>query len=196
MPDRNSTPLAEDAAAGATVLLVIDMLGDWAHPQLHALRDAALGIAPAIAALKARCAACGVPTIYANDNQGRWRSDFREVVETARRAGGAAAEIARLVEPQREDYFVLKPKHSAFFSTPLDLLLRHLEARRLLLAGVAADQCVLATAADALMRDFRVEVVADGVAAPTTQRLDAVLRHFAGVMRLPMRRSAEIGLPG
>lgn len=196
MPDKESTPLAEDAAAGATALLVIDMLGDWADAQLHPLRDAALGVAPAVAALKARCAALGVPVIYANDNRGRWRSDFSEVVKAAHRAGGAAAEIAQLLEPGQEDYFVLKPKHSAFFSTPLDLLLRHLEARRLLLAGVAADQCVLATAADALMRDYRVEVIADGIAAPTQQRLDAAFRHFAGVMRVPVRRSAEVELPG
>lgn len=196
MPDRPSTPLAEEAAAGATALLVIDMLSDWSAPEVHALRDATLEVAPAVAELKRRCVQAAVPVIYANDNHGRWRSDFREVVRSAHDGGGPGAEIARLLEPGPEDYFVLKPKHSAFFSTPLDLLLQHLEARRLLLAGVAADQCVLATATDALMRDYRVEVVADGIAAPTPQRLDAAFRHFAGVMRVPVRRAAEIGLPG
>lgn len=77
--------------------------------------------------------------IYANDNAGRWRSDFRTLIAEATRAGGPGGEIAELLAPDEDDYFLLKPKQSAFFGTPLELLLQHLKVDRLLLTGVASD---------------------------------------------------------
>jgi nicotinamidase-related amidase len=48
------------------------------------------------------------------------------------------------VANQEHDYFVLKPKHSAFYQTPLDILLKHLGARRLILIGLCTNSCVVA----------------------------------------------------
>ena len=107
-------PLAEDRAAGATALLVIDMLSTWDFPDGDAMLKSAEQIAPRIAELRRRCRVAGVPVIYANDNSGRWRSDFREVVAMAIESGEGGARIAELLRPERDDYFVLKPKHRAF----------------------------------------------------------------------------------
>ena len=106
-----------------------------------------------------------------------------------------AADIAQWLMPDEHDYFVLKPKHSAFFRTPLDLLLEHLQVERLIIAGVSADQCIHATAADALMRDHDFEIVRDGIAAPTDERTDTAIRHFEDVMRKPVSIGDEIPLP-
>ena len=190
-----STPLAEDRAAGETALLVIDMLSDWSFSDGDTLLAEAQRIAPAIEALARRCREVGIPVVFCNDNHGRWRSDLREVVATAKSAGGPGSDIACRLEPQRTDYIVLKPKHSGFHATPLDLLLRHLGVKRLLLTGVSSDQCVLYTAADAKMNDYDISVPADCVATLTAHRQEAAMRHFADVLGAGTQPSAELQLP-
>ena len=108
-----------------------------------------------------------MPTVFVNDNQGRWRSDCADDRRPQRDRHDSGAAIAASLAPGDTDYFVLKPKHSAFFATPLDLLLRHLRVRRLLVCGVAGDQCVLLTAIEARMQDYDVTVPADCVGSQT-----------------------------
>ena len=192
---RERAPLAAEPACGGTALLVIDMISAWDFPDAETLAPRALDIAPRIAALKSRCQAAGVPVIYANDNRGRWRSAFGEIVEAARRAGGEALAIVEQLAPGPEDYRVLKPKHSGFFATPLELLLAHLEVRRLILTGVTGDQCVLATAADARMRDFAVAIPPDCVASLSAERDERALRYFEEVLRAEVSPSGALCWP-
>jgi hypothetical protein len=103
--------------------------------------------------------------------------------------GDGAARIAELLKPERDDYFVLKPKHSGFHATPLDLLLRHLQARRLVIAGVSGDQCVLYTVADARMHDYEVVVPRDCVAS-LTECATAACSTTSPRCRKSRRRSA------
>ena len=189
------TPLAEDRAAGAMALVVIDMLSSWDFDDAEPLLAAAVPIAPRIAALRERCRQCEVPVIYANDNRGRWRSDFRDVVERAIEAGGEGGRIAEQLKPGADDYFVLKPKHSGFHATPLDLLLRHLKVRTVVLTGVSSDQCVLYTAADARMHDYRVIVPCDAVATQTAQRNERALRHFTDTLMIETPRADDVRFP-
>ncbi len=107
-----------------------------------------------IAALKRRAKAAGIPAIYVNDNFGRWQSDFTKVVQHCLDDGVRGEEMARILHPEEDDYFVLKPKHSAFYATTLDTLLQYLGAKRLILTGVAGNICILFSANDAYMRDF------------------------------------------
>ena len=192
---RERTPLASEAACGGTALLVIDMISAWDFPDADRLAPRARAIAPRIAALKARCQAAGVPVVYANDNRGRWRSAFGELVDAARAAGGDALAIVEQLAPGREDYRVLKPKHSGFFATPLELLLAHLEVRRLILTGVTGDQCVLATAADARMRDFAVAIPPDCVASLSAERDERALRYFDEVLGADVSLSRALCWP-
>lgn len=195
MPSSTHEPADENP--GGSVLIVIDMLTRWDFPDALPLLRRALLAAPRIARLAARCRAAGVPVIYANDNRGRWRSDLRQVTEAAIAEGGAESpgvRIARTLEPHADDYFVLKPRHSAFFMTPLELLLADLQARRLVLAGVSADQCVLATALDARMRGFEVVVPRDCVASPTAERTRRAVRQFATALEAPTPLSARLRL--
>ncbi|WP_330832595.1 cysteine hydrolase family protein [Piscinibacter sp.] len=193
---RAATPLAPDGrAAGATALLIADMISSWRFDDAERLLPRAAAIASHIAALKARCRRAGVPVIYANDNHGMWRSDFRQVVQGAQAEGGAGARIAEQLAPDDDDYFVLKPKHSAFFLTPLDLLLQHLKVKRLVITGVASDQCVVATAVDARMRDFEVVVPRDCVATQSAPRNRRAIEHFEEALSVPTTPSTRLRLP-
>src|SRR4029078_2989720 len=120
-------------------------------------------MAERIAALKARARKCGIACIYVNDNFGKWKSDFQTQVQHCLNYNVAGRVVAERLKPEQEDYFVLKPKHSGFFSTTLDTVLRYLNVHTLILTGIAGDRCVLFTANDAFLRDFRVCVPSDCV---------------------------------
>ncbi len=157
-----------------------------------ALRRQTRQIAPRIAALAARVREKKWPVIYTNDNFGRWRSDFAQVIESAEQKGGDAAEIARLLAPQPSDYFVLKPRHSAFYQTPLEVLLEKLGVRKLVMVGVSGDQCLLATASDALLREYEVRIPGDLILCPTIARTRAIRRHFKQAMDIDIGSAAMI----
>jgi nicotinamidase-related amidase len=191
-PGTGTHSLAQEAPASDTALLVIDMISDWRFPDADRLLPGARAIAPCIAALKRRCRAAGVPVIYANDNHGRWRSDFRHVVQQSLQERGA--DITRALMPDDQDYFLLKPKHSAFFGTPLELLLQDLKVKRLLLTGVAADQCIATTAVDARMRNIAAEAPADCIATQDAERHARMLAHFAEALAVPTTPSERVAL--
>lgn len=123
------------------------------------------------------------------------RSDFKFVVEESLQASVLGAQVTRQLEPRSGDYFVLKPKHSAFFATPLEILLDHLRTQRLIIVGVAADQCVFATATDARMRDFDVVVPSDGIASLSPQRHRRAVDHLEQALdvRVTMTRAIRFG---
>lgn len=190
----HATHVPEDAAAGGPALLILDMISTWDFPDAERLLPGARAVAPAIARLARRFRAAGRPVVYANDNRGRWRSDFRELVAQSLTAGGDGAAITQLLAPDACDYFVLKPKHSAFYATPLEPLLLDLGVGRLVVTGVAADQCVLATVSDARMRDREVVVPHDCVATQGDARQRAAIRHFEAVLKVPTGASSRLRL--
>jgi nicotinamidase-related amidase len=147
-----------------------------------------------IAALKRRARQEGVPAIYVNDNFGRWRSDFRGLVERCRTPGAPSRPIVELLTPAEEDYFVLKPKHSGFYATVLPTLLEHLQVSTLILTGLATNMCVLMTAADAHMRDYTLSVPEDCVAAEHPRDHAWALHHMATVFDADVRPSTALDL--
>jgi nicotinamidase-related amidase len=193
-PDR--APLADSTATGGMALLVVDMISSWDFSDADKLGRAALAIAPRIGALKRRCVSAGVPVVYVNDNRGRWRSEFREIVRTSIAESATGRAIAEHLLPGDDDYSVLKPKHSAFYATPLDLLLRHLRVQRLLVTGVASDQCIVMSASEARMRDYEVIVPGDCVGAQTAARNAGALRHLREAYRIDTTESSRLRLPG
>src|SRR3954467_12870002 len=95
-----------------TALLLIDFINDFEFEGAERVFPAALEAARASAALKRRAKASGVPVVYCNDNFGRWRSDFHSQLEHCLREGVRGCAIAELLRPEKDDYFVLKPRHS------------------------------------------------------------------------------------
>ena len=110
-------------------LLLIDVINDFDFPEADQLLKYARPMARNLLRLKRRAQKAGVPVVYVNDNFGRWKSDFRRTVEHCSRHG-RGRDVVELLRPEENDYFVLKPKHSGFFSTTLETLLRYLETQR------------------------------------------------------------------
>lgn len=177
-------------------LILIDVMNDLEFPGGAELLAHALPMARAIAGLKARARAAGVPCIYANDNFGRWRSDFREIVRHVREDGVRGQPLAELLGPDADDYFVLKPRHSAFFGTSLELLLAHFEARTLVITGVAGNNCVVASATDAYMRGYAVVVPPDAVASERPELNEAALEHMRTVLKAQTPPAAGVDFAG
>jgi nicotinamidase-related amidase len=142
--------------------------------------------------LKERAHEVGVPVIYVNDNFGRWRSDFKRIVTHCLRDGVRGQPIAELLSPDEDDYFVLKPKHSGFFSTTLELLLEYLGTHTLVLTGFAGNNCVLFTANDAYLRDYKLIIPSDCTASIKAEANDYALRQMQEVLKADISASAEV----
>lgn len=177
-----------------TALLLIDVINDFEFPRGDELFEQALPIAPRIAELKQRTRAAGIPAVYINDNFGRWQSKFEEIVQHCLRDDVRGRPFVEQLIPDDCDYFVLKPKHSGFYQTPLELLLKHLGTRRLILTGVSTNSCVLFTANDAYMRDLDLAIPEDCVAACNVQEHTFAIEQMKNMLKADVRRGAEIDL--
>jgi nicotinamidase-related amidase len=172
--------------------LLIDVINDLEFEGGEDLLRTALPAAKRIARLKERAHEAGVPVIYVNDNFGRWRSDFKRIVTHCLGDNVRGAAIAKLLKPDEDDYFVLKPKHSGFFSTALELLLDYLGARKLILTGFAGNNCVLFTANDAYMRDYELIIPADCTASISPEENEYALKQMQEVLKADISDSEEI----
>jgi nicotinamidase-related amidase len=199
MPPRNADLHGSAPDKSEIALLIVDVINDLDFPEAKQLLRFVPAMSSKLRKLKERAKAAGVPVIYVNDNFGRWRSDVRRLVEHCRQ--GRARELVDALRPGEDDYFVLKPKHSGFFSSTLETLLRYLGARRLIITGIAGNFCVLFTANDAYMRDYELLVPADCTISNTTREnkeaLNLMKRYLkaditiSGRLRLPARSQAK-----
>jgi nicotinamidase-related amidase len=178
----------------SVVVLLIDLINDFEFDGADPMFKNTLAIAQPIAKLKKNAKAAGIPVIYVNDNFGKWQSDFRKLVDHCVEDNVKGKPIAQLLRPDEQDYFVLKPKHSAFYSTSLDLLLRYLKANTLILTGIAGNICVLFTASDGYMRDFNLLVPQDCIASETEADNQHALAYMSKVLKADTRPSTEIDL--
>jgi nicotinamidase-related amidase len=178
----------------AVALLLIDVINDLAFEGAEPLLRQVPDMAARISTLKRRAKASGIPVIYVNDNFGRWQSDFRRLIDHCLHDGVPGEALARALLPDEDDYFVLKPKHSAFFETTLDTLLAYLGAQTLIMAGIAGNICILFSANDAYMRDYGLVVPADCVASNTPEENAYALQQIERVLKADVTRSTELDL--
>jgi nicotinamidase-related amidase len=194
MPEKNQDLHGNAPDRSLAALVIIDMINEMDFPGAEGMMPSAVAVAERVAALKRRARAAGIPVVYANDNFGRWRSDFREAVQHVLCDGVRGEPMARLLPPGEDDYFVLKPKHSAFFATTLETLLQYLGASRLILTGVSGDVCVLFTASDAYMRDFHLCVPEDCMASVSADENRRTLDYMRRVFGADTTPSTELDL--
>jgi nicotinamidase-related amidase len=174
---------------------LIDVINAFDFPGADPLVSAAEQAAPRIASLCARARSADVPVIYVNDNFGRWRSDFRAIVENCGGQASAGRRVCGLLEPRASDYFVLKPLHSGFYLTVLEALLEHLEVDTLVLTGFATNLCVQFTAHDAYMRGYRLFVPEDLTASNSARLTHAALAHMREALGASTDPSETLELP-
>jgi nicotinamidase-related amidase len=176
-------------------LLLVDVINPMDFPEADQLLRYAIPAADRLAELKRRAQQAQVPVVYANDNFGRWRSNLPAVVERCLEPDCKGRPIVERLQPEPNDYFVLKPKHSAFFSTTMDTLLKYLGSRTLVIGGFATDICVLFSANDAYMRDCQIVIPKDGVASNETADRDAALALMRRVLKASTPMASEIDFP-
>jgi nicotinamidase-related amidase len=179
--------------AGAALLL-IDVINDFEFDSGEQLLQLAMPVGKQIANLKSKAKRLGVPVIYVNDNFGKWQSDLNKIVSHCLDDGVRGEPFVKLVLPDEDDYFVLKPKHSGFYCTSLELLLEHVGSTSLILAGIAGNNCVLFTANDAYMRDFKLFVPADCVVSKTEEENEYALKQMEKVLKADIKRSNRLRL--
>lgn len=174
---------SHDVGHSSTVLLLVDFINPLDFPGADELRAPAVEAAQRTARLKRQVAKDGIRAVYANDNYGFWHADFAHLWSRCSRARGESRKMANLLKPLERDFTVLKPRHSAFYATPLQILLEELKCRHLIVTGLAADSCVLFTAMDAYLRGLSVWVPSDCVAAETPRAKDQALELMAHTLK-------------
>jgi nicotinamidase-related amidase len=194
MPAKNDDLHGNVPDKADVALILIDVINDLEFEGGEALLQHALPMADRLASLKQRARQARIPVIYANDNFGRWQSDASRLIEHCLHDDVRGRPLVERLLPAEDDYFVLKPKHSAFFSSTLDTLLAYLRAKTLILTGVAGNICVLFTANDAFMRDFHLIVPSDCVASNTAAENDYALSQMAAILDVDTTPSTRLDL--
>jgi isochorismate hydrolase len=178
------------AVAPRMAMLILDLISDFQYPDAETVIPIAKRISKVIAPLKSRARAAGVPVIYVNDTRGHWESDQHRFIERCLNASADAAQIVTRLMPEPDDYFLFKPRHSAFFATSLPELLGQLNISTLLLTGLTTHQCVLFTAVDAHVRRHELIIASDGVGSPDkadTRHALHVLENATSARVMPAR---------
>lgn len=174
-------------------LLMIDVLTTFHFPDGDAILRGAMKIQNALIRLKARARSAGIPVLYVNDNFGDWRSEKEVLMGRCLEAKGA--QFVRPLLPDSEDYFVLKPMHSAFYMTPLEVLLEHLQVETLVLTGLTTNSCITVTAHDANMRGFKIFVPADCSSARNPEEHRQALAQLKAMAGADITRASSLRLP-
>lgn len=192
MPTKNRDLHGNAPEKSAVALLIIDVISDFKFPDGDKLLKHAEPIAQNIAALREKAEEAKIPVIYVNDNFGKWQSDFSNLLKHCLAKTAPGHKFVNLLKPKSNDYFVLKPKHSGFYSTTLETLLAYLEVHTLVLTGLTADICVLFTASDAYLRDFHLFIPRDCVASVESSQKEDAIAYVERVLEADTRTSDKI----
>jgi nicotinamidase-related amidase len=170
-----------------TALVLVDFIHALVSESGPELARGALKAARHTAMLKQKAVDAGIPVVYANDHFGDWGSDFPSLVEACRRQQGCAGKLVELLAPGPRDFSILKPRHSAFYGTPLEFLLDELEVTQLILAGLETDICVMYTAQDAYMRRYGIWIPRNCTASRSSSRAKAAIGFMQTNLKADVR---------
>jgi nicotinamidase-related amidase len=182
--------------AAETALLLIDLISDFKFEDGERIAAAALPAARRIARLRERARIAGIPTIFVNDNQRQWKLEFSDIVARCGREGCLGAPYVNLLQPCVQDYFILKPTHAGFYGTLLERLLAELQVKKLVLTGISAHQCILFTANEAYLREFKLIIPRDCIASKTLKQRDFALQYFRSVLHADIHASSHWTMSG
>ncbi len=185
---------SSEPAPGASALVIIDMVNALDFDGGERLKASAEAAVAPILTLRDAADAAGMPVIYVNDNNGQWHSERDRLIEDTLAKGGPGTRLTEALRPRENDYFIIKPQFSGFYATNLPVLLPQLGVSRLVLAGVAADICVLFTAADAHMRQYELWVPRDAVAGNHDERTRWAIEIMKNSMNAETRTTGELSL--
>ncbi|WP_066060125.1 isochorismatase family cysteine hydrolase [Robertmurraya korlensis] len=162
-------------------LLIIDMINNFDFSNGEVLAKKTLPIAKNIQRLKEQFTNEGLPIIYINDHYNLWQADVQRIISHCQNS--LSQEIIKTIQPNSNDLFLIKPKHSAFFGTALNTLLYQLNIRSLVITGIAGNICVLFTANDAYMREYSIHVPHNAIASVDDQDNEYSLKMIKNVLK-------------
>jgi nicotinamidase-related amidase len=146
-----------------SALLIIDILNPFDFEHGGTLAKHTKKIVEPLKALRSACHQKKIPVIYINDHYNLWQADFKKIYEKC--LNDMSQPVIEPLTPAQDDYFLIKPKHSAFYGTALNTLLHSLKVETLILSGIAGNICVLFTANDAYMREFNLVIPENCIAS-------------------------------
>jgi nicotinamidase-related amidase len=184
--------MARQQRSPKTALLILDMVSEFRYPDGERIERGARKVAPNIAHLRKRAHAARVPVIYVNDTANKWESDQKAFIRRCLQPDSLGREVAELIAPTDDDFFMFKPRHSAFFGTPLQTLLTQLHVRRLIVTGITSHQCVLFTAMDAHVREFELAVPSDCIGAGAAADTKHALYIFSHALKAKISNSRQL----
>lgn len=158
-----------------TALLIVDMINNFEFDMGESLAKKTEKIVPHILSLKEHARQNDWPIIYINDHYGLWQADIKNIQQEC--TNERSKDIIRQIAPEDADYFLIKPKHSAFYETALHTLLTELQVKHIILTGIAGNICVLFTANDAYMREYSITIPKDCIASNRDEDNEFALNH-------------------
>ncbi len=164
-----------------SALIVVDMLNRYEHDDAEPLMESVRDSLPAMRRLVDAARDSEIVTAYVNDNYGDWTANRASLSEDA--LAGPHADLVEPIVPAEDVPFVIKARHSIFYETGTEYLLRQEGVRRVVLIGQVTEQCILYSALDAYVRHFEVAVAPDAVAHIHADLADAALRLMERNMR-------------
>jgi nicotinamidase-related amidase len=177
---------------GKTALLVVDVINAYDFEDAERLVRSTRDAVPQIASLVDRARKEDVPVIYVNDNYGAWNSSREALVQEV--LEGEYADLLEPLVPDEDDAFVVKARHSVFYETPLEYLLRQQGIARIVLTGQVTEQCILYSALDAYIRHLEVVVPTDAVAHIHEDLARAAVRMMEVNMDVELCRAQDCRL--
>lgn len=172
--------------------MIVDMVSEYRFPDAERILKGARQAAKNIARLKQRAHVAKVPVIYVNDTAGKWESDPKAFIQRCLRPTAKGRDVVERIAPAEQDYFMFKPKHSAFFGTPLHTLLQQLKVSTLILTGVTSHQCVLFTAMDAHVREYDLIIPSDCIGAANAVDTKHALYVFSHALNAKITASRRL----
>lgn len=162
------------SAGHRTALVVVDVLNHYEHEDADVLTRSVREALPAMRRLVGAAQEAGALCVYVNDHHGDWAATRETIL--ARAGRGAAPDLVTPLAPADDAPFLVKARHSAFYGTQLEHLLRTEDVRRVMLVGQVTEQCILYSALDAYVREIAVAVPRDAVAHIEPDLAEAALR--------------------
>lgn len=167
-------------------VLIVDMLNDFCCEGGKMVLKEGPEAVPGIQALSQAARDLGLPVIYVNDchRAGRYDREF-DKREPHCIEGTWGARVIDELAPREGDWCIQKRRFSGFFQTDLDLVLRELGVKTVIVTGVVTNICVQSTCSDAFFLGYSVVVPRDCVRATAPREQDSTLwdieTHFGAV---------------
>jgi nicotinamidase-related amidase len=171
-------------------LLIIDMINDFDFKHGNMLLEHTKLIIDPILKLKKQMQEKGFPIIYINDHYDLWQADFDKIIDTCKNERNG--QLIETIKPQQDEFFLIKPKHSAFYGTALNTLLKRLKVETLIITGIAGNICVLFTANDAYMREYQLWIPEDCIASASKEDNHYALKMMNHVLKASIKKSVDI----